>query len=160
MKRQKRSSNHHLTSSLKKLGKSVGRRNPSAIARQVMSHRKTKEAVLRETGLILRKELQTLCKSSAPSMLRGTSPQALKTFQWDSLVDELEERSPTLLEVLRACVSRRRRKSRKGRSYAASENTVIGLCAAILLRHRNIKMNLVQRVLSLLLYSEHTPKQV
>lgn len=35
VKRAKRSSIHHLTRSLKGIGKSVGRRNPSGIAKQV-----------------------------------------------------------------------------------------------------------------------------
>ena len=41
-----------------------------------------------------------------------------------------------------------------------NDNAVIGMCAAILLCHHNSHMNLVQRIISTLLYSGHAPKQV
>ena len=50
--------------------------------------------------------------------------------------------------------------SKRGTSYAVDDTAVIGMCAAILLRHRNTHMNLVQRIISTLLYSGHAPKQV
>lgn len=40
------------------------------------------------------------------------------------------------------------------------DESIIGICAAILLRHHNPQMNLVLRIVSLLLYSGHAPKLV
>ncbi len=66
--------------------------------------------MLKEVGAIVRKELKVLCKKSAPSILRRASHQMLKTFTWDVLINELKEKSPTLVNFLNDCVSRKRRK--------------------------------------------------
>ncbi len=146
---------------MKKIGRSVGRRNPHAIARQVLAHQQVKDAVLKVTGKQIQKEMMIMCKQGEPSILRDSSKKALQSFQWDTLMGELKAKAPTLLKLLQGCIrTKRRRASAKGRSYAADEKAVIGLCAAILLRHRNANMNLVQRIVSVLLYSGHAPKQV
>lgn len=146
---------------MKRIGRSVGRRNPGAIARQAMAHPKVKQAVIRVAGKLVRKEMMAMCKRDDPSVLRNSSREAMQSFSWDSLVDELQEKAPTFLQLLRGCIrTKRRLVSKTGRSYIANENTIIGLCAAILLRHRNTRMNLVQRIISVILYSGHTPKQV
>ena len=45
-------------------------------------------------------------------------------------------------------------------SHRVRQSQIIGLSAAILLRYRNHSMNLVQRILSVLLYNGHVSKQV
>ena len=63
--------------------------------------------------------------------------------------------------LLKDCVYRKRRKvSARGVSYRVKDVAVIGMCAAILLRHHNTHMNLVQRIVSTLLCSGQAPKQV
>ena len=54
--------------------------NPPGIARQVMGHRKVKEAVLKEIGMLLRREMKVLCKKNPPSTLRETATKSLETF--------------------------------------------------------------------------------
>ena len=44
---------HYLSRSLKKLGRSVGRSNPGAIARQVLSHAKIKKEVIKILGKLV-----------------------------------------------------------------------------------------------------------
>ena len=39
-------------------------------------------------------------------------------------------------------------------------HTVIGTCVAILLKHRNPKLSLLQKIISLVLYAGHASKQV
>ena len=89
-----------------------------------------------------------MCKLDCPSVLRDSSREAMQSFTWDSLVNELQENAPTFLQLLRGCIRMKRRYvSKRGRSYIVTENAIIGLCAAILLRHRNTRMNLVQRII-------------
>ena len=45
--------------------------------------------------------------------------------------------------------------SGRGVSYRVTDDAIIGMCAAILLRHHNTHMNFVQRIISTLLYSGH-----
>ena len=151
----------YLTPSMKKIAKSVGRRNSKSIARQAMNHRRIREFILRQVGKLIRKDMEHLCSTKAPSMLRKRTVEAMKSFCWEDFLKELEATSPTFYRLLRDCVFRKRRKASKhAKSYAVNDSAVIGMCAAILLRHRNSNMNLVQRIISTLLYSGHAPKQV
>ena len=94
-------------------------------------------------------------------MLRKRTVAAMKSFCWRDFVKELEATSPVFCAVLKECVERKRRKvSKRGTSYKVDDSVVIGMCAAILLRHRNSNMNLVQRILSTLMYGGHAPKKV
>ena len=146
---------------MKKLGKSVGRRNCGSIAKQVMSHGRIRKCILQKVGKILKKDMEHICSKKASSLLRMNTPDALRSFTWEDLVQELEKLSPTFYQVLKQCVHRRRRNfSRRGVTYRVNDNAVIGICAAILLRHHNTHLNLVQRIVSTLLYSGHAPKQV
>ena len=48
----------------------------------------------------------------------------------------------------------------KPRSYYVSNSVVLGICAAIILRHCNTSMNLVQQIISIVLHCGHAAKQV
>ena len=49
---------HFLTPSMKKLGKSVGRRNSRSVARQVLNHRRIRENVPHQLGRLIRKDME------------------------------------------------------------------------------------------------------
>ena len=151
----------HLTRSLRRLGRSVGRRKRDAIARQAMGDQKIRTHVLTILGREIRKELKRMCAITKPSMLRASTPEALASFNWNKLESELESRAPSLFSVLRSAtvVNVPPSKARK-KTYRVKQSQVIGICAAILLRHRNQSMNLVQRILSVLLYNGCASKQV
>ena len=77
---------------------------------------------------------------------------ALKDFEWDTVIDELRNHAPVVLGILQAAT--------KPRVPRANTNAVIGTFAAIILKQRNSKMSLLQKIISLLLYSGHTSIQV
>ena len=160
VKRQAKAEVHHLTRSLKKLGRSIGRRSRRSIARQCMNDSGIKRRIIQITGERIRKEMKTMCGLSSISLLRDFAPERLRSFQWKDLVEEMQRDAPTLLEILQGCVMRNKRKKQVGMSYRFKDESIIGICAAILLRHQNPQMNLIQRIVSLLLYSGHAPKQV
>ncbi len=150
---------HHLTRSLKKIGKGLGRRSASSVGYQVMKHNNIRSHVLKVLGRDIRKEMKTMCSVMSPSILRETEPEVLQSFTWESLIEELNVKAPTLLNVLRSCVAKKPVKPGR-RSYRVKEEAVIGICAAILLRNRNQSLNLVQRIVSMILYSNHAGKRV
>lgn len=160
--RKNSSTVHNLTSSMKKLGKSIGRSRPIGIARQVMSHKRTRAAVLREIGLLMRREMRSLCSKKTPSVLRRkVTVELLKGFRWKDVSNELRERSPVLYQILKEVLQRKRRKTKGNKpSIQVDDDLIASLCAGVILRHRNSRMSLVQRIISLLLYSEHTTKLV
>lgn len=87
------------------------------------------------------------------------------------IISELHTTAPTLLRVLEGCVNVKRRVRRECRGHGrrkkkvqkartSSNSSIIGICTAILLRHHNKNMNLVQRIISVILHCGHAAKQV
>ncbi len=151
-------------SGLKTLATSVGRKNRASIARQVMKDRKMKTHIVDILAKRVQKEMAVMCSKKTSSTLRSAKPEALENFSWDTLVAEVETHAPTLLQVLRgiADVKHRVRKGSKPKlkSTRPSNTAVVGVCAAILLRHGNVHTNLLQKMVSLLLSGGHASKQV
>ena len=71
--------------------------------------------------------------------------ESVNRFSWDLLAKELESKAPTLYGVLSICVDvrRRKRKTKTSKQKSSSNTAMLGVCAAILLRHRNQEMNLL-----------------
>lgn len=154
---------NRLTRSLKSLRRSFGHRNRKGIARQVISDCRICHHILDELGRVIINELKKLCHSSTPSILRSTTPTTLCTFLWSAIIKELEALAPTFLHFLRIYTTVKERPAhvrRRKKTVRSQANSVIGLCSAIILRHRNQKMNLVQRLISLILYSGHSSTTV
>ena len=126
----------HLTQSLKRLGRSVGRRKHDAIARQAMGGQKIRTHVLTILGREIRKEMKEMCATPKPSVLRESTPEALTSFDWNRLESELESRAPSLFSVLRsATIANMPPSKAQKKTYHVNQSQVIGICAAILLRH-------------------------
>ena len=95
--RQRRHCVSFLTKSLKKIGKSVARKKPAAIANRVMSHPKIKKGILKVLGKLIVKEMKQVCQKKTSSMLRKTSAEALKSFSWDGPVSRIGKDCPSFL---------------------------------------------------------------
>ena len=126
-----------------------------------MGNQNIRTHVLTILGREIRKEMKEMCATTKPSMLQESTPEALTLFDWNKLESELESQAPSLFSVLRSAtiVNVPPSKARK-KTYRVKQSQVLGICAAILLRHRNQSMNLVQRILSVLLYNGCASKQV
>ena len=108
--------------------------------------------ILERVGRIVRSELCRMCSEKISSCLRKQEEDIYGEFTWEMIHDELKANAPVLLSLLQACtLTRKSRENRKA---------VIGICVAILLKHRFSKMSLVQRIISLILYAGHSGKQV
>ena len=85
-------------------------------------------------------------------MLRTHSKNKLLGFSWDALKTKVLVNAPNLLSVLEACTHTK--------SPRPNCTAVIGMCVALILRHRFTKMCLLQKMISLILYAGHSDKQV
>lgn len=93
-----------------------------------------------------------MCSKDVNSILQQTSIHGLETFEWSILINELEMYAPTLMSILKGCTrTQHQRHNREG---------VIGICAAVLLKYRNYRMNLVQKMISTILHAGHSGKLV
>ena len=78
----------------------------------------------------------------------------LLTFRWDSLLNELSSRAPTLLAVLNAAEKPRPMIRMCGSSIEAT------MAAAILLKKRNRQIGFLQTVVASILHHGHAAKKV
>lgn len=140
---------YKLTPSRKHLGKHIARGNKFSIARDCMKDPVLRKHVVKKMGILLRKELRQLCASK---VLQGNPHSRLAMFTWDVLLADMEQHAPTLLEMLKVCT--------KKRGCQEGSKAVIGICTAILCKHRQRTMSLVQKILSLVLYAGHCSKKV
>ena len=130
-----------------------------------MHHPKTRATCLKVLEKDIQKELTKVAsKKSGSSCLHQKTLGALQSFTWEKLHQELKSKAPTFYRVLIGCVNVHRRKQTDKTSlpktHCPGNSIVLGMCAALLLWHRNQHLNLVQRIISLILYSGHTGKQV
>ena len=93
-----------------------------------------------------------MASDRARSILQSQNPDDLKHFKWDTLLCELSTYAPLLRKLLELATKTKRPQ--------VNLKAVIGVCAAILINHRNSKMNLIQKITSLILYAGHASKQV
>lgn len=154
------------SSGLKTLARSVARRNRSSIGRQATLDQGIRKRVLSILAQDIQKEMTKLCSLKMSSMLRQCSMENLSRFSWNALAEELKGVTPTLYAFLKGCVDVKRRdksmrnSSGKVKPNRPSDTSVIGICACILLRHKNTHMNTMQRIVALILHSGHSSKQV
>jgi len=99
----------------------------------------------------LSREIRAMASDRGKSILQSQNPEDLKKFKWDTLLCELLKYAPVLSRLLLLATKTKRLRLQKA---------VIGVCATILINHRNSVMNLVQKPASLILYAGHTSKQV
>lgn len=138
-----------LTPRRKRLGKAVARKCQLGIATETMKNPITRKKILLLVGREVQKEVRNMTADSTHSIL---GREAWKEFEWDTLLEELQINAPVLLSILQAAT--------RTRAPRSNTKSVIGTRAAILLKHRSPKMSLLQKVISLVLYSGHTSNQV
>ena len=116
-----------LTPSRKHIAKAVARKSKQALVAECMKDTQTRGHILKRMGMVMRNELISMCTESTNSILRSHSTVVMCNFSWDKLVSELALKAPVFLSIIRAVTQTRRPR--------ANQSAVIGMCAAILLKH-------------------------
>ena len=99
MKKNTRRYLYKLTPSRKSLATSLGR-SKSAFARKCWKN--NYKDLLKHLGSIIRSEVCAMCSDSLKSIL-SLNVKDIMSFKWETLIDELKNHAPTLLEILRYC---------------------------------------------------------
>ena len=101
---------------------------------------------------IIKGEVRAMCSLKNKSILYGESEEDLKLFTWDKLMTELESCAPNLKSILFACT--------ETKALKRNRLATVGMCIAILLKFRFSRINLIQKINSLILYAGHSGKMV
>jgi L1 cell adhesion molecule like protein len=134
----------------KKYGKILARSQNSSksIAVELLKDDDGRKWVTNGIKNILKYELKQLCSKKVNSIQASKDPSVLSDFPWVKIVDEGLRYCPTLLSFLFECTKTKHEKP--NRLY------FIGTILCMLAKFRNSSMSLFQRLVSTLLYAEHT----
>ena len=136
----------------------------TSIGLQAVRHPRIRKKVLADITNDIQKEMTKLCAKKTCSLLRQSSVTPISKFLWEALAEELERVSPTMYTILKGCVSAKRRQRNSPETTQQqkhpSDTATLGVCACILLWHKNVHMNTFQHIISLVLHSGHSAKQV
>lgn len=102
---------------------------------------------------VRRNEVVPLSSDNHDSFLRLKSKPAIEHFTWESVWIELQKNAPILMSLLTNLIPQSKRNSEESKPPLC-------MCASILLKLQNPKMNLVQSMVSLVLKAGHATKQV
>ena len=120
-----------------------------------------KQLVIGSLAKYVHKEMKAVCLKKNGSILR--SNEHLNCFSWSDILSDVEVHAPTLVQLLK-CISEVKHYVRSSDVSLAKKNKsndfTAGLCLSILLRHRSMHMNLVQKAISLILNAGHASEQV
>ena len=106
-------------------------------------------------GRVLRSEVAAITSDDFSSITRNKSKESVKNFAHivNTIISELKSKAPTLLSILQSCLKTRKRQQE-------NSDAIVTVIASILCKHRRPSACIIQRIISLLLYSGHSSKQV
>ena len=139
-----------LTPNRKKAGKALARRSKRKLAGECLRDDKTRHSIILSLQKLIQTELKKL--SSMQSSLLDQSPDTLKSFTWNAIYDELKKNAPIFLSFLMAATQTKTPRSNR--------IAVMCVCASVILKYRFKRINLFQKIVSLVLYAGHCSKQV
>ena len=142
---------HIFTPTRRKICKLLIRRNYRSFATTTLQNQAASKAMLKVLGRKLRGEVASLCSTRSPSVL-SLKPKDGIDGVINSLMSEMGTKAPTLLSLLRWTL--------KTRQDHGNTGVIIGMITSIMCKHRKASVCLFQRIVSLVLYTGHSSKQV
>ena len=130
------------------------RRSYKSFAVNCLQNKSTRAVLVKRIGQELKGEVAAICSDRYNSITRQKTKSAVKDFGHTKkcLLDEIQDKAPTLLTLLKHCLS-----TKKPRKNTDAE---IALIVSIMCKHRRPSACQMQRVISLILYAGHASKQV
>ena len=144
------SKNYHVTTpNSRRLVKKFGRGSKQAAVENCFKDPITKSYLIRILQTIVHKEIQSLCSDKVNSVLRRAD---IRNFNWDQLLEEVQCHAPVFFAIIQSCAHTTTPRMNK--------KPVIGICIAVLLKHKFHKLCLIQKLISIVLYAGHAGKEV
>lgn len=142
-----------VTPSRRRICKPLLRKTYSSFASKTMKNSTTRKAMVNALGRMLQSEVAALCSCKSKSVL-AQKPKDIGDFHSmiSSLMDDMKASSPTLLSLLKWTL--------KTRTARANTDVIIAMITSIMCKHRKSSVCQFQRIISLILYTGHSSKQV
>ena len=144
-----------LTPARRRLCKPLIRTNYASFARQcVHKNHATRRVILHSLGQLLKNEVKKLCSDKFPSDTRLKRKEYIQNFDLvkRSMLKEMRENAPTLFSILMSAL--------KTRTKWKNTDEIILVLLSIICKHRRNSSCLLQSIVSMVLYTGHSSKQV
>ena len=135
-----------MTPSRKEPVKKLAKESYSSLATSLVDTH-TDEA-LKAVGKKIQEEIAFICSDKASSVLKG-GKEEITNFSWNKVFTDLKSHAPCLVKLLQ-----------KINPNAANNHALISVWIAMMVKSRNDKLFLVQRVFSIFLYGNGVHKEV
>ena len=116
------------------MGKAIARKSKKTVAQGALRDPITKQCIVKMLGKELRQEVKTMSSQGANSILKSPNAEHLKDLLGTMIFSELSKFAPLLKSLL--CFATKTRTPRSNTD---------AMFAAMMFKHRNPNMNLVQR---------------
>lgn len=127
-----------------------------SVADKMFQNQELKNLMLDKVCKCIDEECMAICSRNDASIFRKYDTLRMN-FEWSEYASELKDKAPALYRVLCKVVCHSDKRNKRPLSH---HNPGMCTAAAILLKERNREMNGLQTVISLLLFSSNTHKQV
>ncbi len=134
------------------MGKCIARGSKKALVEECFNDNITRSYIFDKIGRLLCEDIRNMCSDTVCSVLRNRNTKSLKEFRWSSVMEEMQTHAPYLVNIFLACT--------KTKVPRNNRVPMVCLCAAILFKFRYLRMNVVQKIITLILYNGHCGKQV
>ena len=132
--------------------KSLIRKNYPSFAKKCVQNVVSRKALVKIIGRTLTTEVAAMCSQRFDSILRTKCKESMLKFKFRTIISELQNQAPTLLALLQSCL--------KTKSLRANHHSIVAVIAAMICKHRNSKCSLLHKIMSLIMYTGHSAKQV
>ena len=133
----------------------MGRNSRKSTVNLIMKDHSMRKLVAEKMGKLVNKELQVTCYNKTKSKFKDKSLEALTSFSWTEVLSDLKRTAPLLTAMFHHFIG-----TYSSQSQVKRKEVSVVIAAGIFLQAFSERANLIQRLFSLLLYSNHCPKQV
>lgn len=126
------------------MAKHIARRDFKGLSKDMVSIHSNE--IINQVAKKIQAEFNYICSDTHNSLLRGYG-LCVRDFCWDSIWNELQQHTPSLLMLLSNIIP-------------GSSKILHCTIICMILKHRHPKMALLQRVISVVLYGNAVHKQV
>ena len=143
-----------MTPSRRRICRPLIRRNFSSFAATTMKSGASRQAIVKMVGRMLQKEVASLCSNKSESVLGKKPSNEMGNFidLINAIIKELQFRASTLLSLLKWAL-----KTRRARQNC---NVIMVMIVSIICKNRRSSVSLFQNIVTLILYTGHSSKQV
>jgi hypothetical protein len=140
------------TPNRRKLTKLIIKGKPTSVANHIMKDPRYLPALLRRVGQSIGKEVVSLCSDKVASSFGKSKVSDLMCIDWGKMIEEVKVHAPCWSSMILSCFRTLNKNKRS--------DPLVLMIVSLLCNFRKRSMNVIQKVISIILYAGHCSKKV